>query len=337
MRDLISLGAEVDAPATEWGPIALLAAIEHKSLPLLEILVQHGANVNPTGDCELRSPLREAACWNWFKGVKFLLEHGANVNDTPFELATSDEYVDSVPELLNPLGWAISNNAEEMIDLLLQHGADVLATAIFDGIDSQSALIYALGQMARLGLINLLLAKVQDLRKHPGWEDALKVALEELGTVDIDVCELIIEKISSVQPSLRHKVIQKGWDVLDASCCADDEENLLGVIELLIKSGADLDCRAEDGSTLLQRIAGNCYHKSCYFLVGHGAAVDTHAAQRYGTPLQEAIKKGEVKVADLLLDHGADVNALPADNRGVTALQAASTNGMLEMAVRLLE
>jgi FOG: Ankyrin repeat len=37
------------------------------------------------------------------------------------------------------------------------------------------------------------------------------------------------------------------------------------------------------------------------------------------------------------LEHGADVNALPAAKWGVTALQAASTHGMLGMAVRLLE
>lgn len=337
VRDLISLGAEVDAAATEMGTTALLAATEHNSLPLLEILVQHGANVNSTGDCELRTPLTEAAGLDWFKGVKFLLEHGANVNDTPFEVATSNGYVYSFLELRSPLGWAICNDAEEMVYLLLQHGADVLATAIFDGINSQSALTCALRYGSSVDLINSLLAKVQDLEKHPGWEDALKFALEDLYNVDIDVCVVIIEKISSLPPPLRYKVIQKGWDILHETCFDDNEENSLEVIELLVKSGIDVDSHAENGSTLLQRIAGNGYHKTCCFLVDHGAAVNTHAVQWYGTPLQQAIKKREVKTVDLLLEHGADLNALPADTRGVTALQAASINGMIEVAVRLLE
>lgn len=175
VKDLVSLGADVAAPATEMGTTALLAARKHKSMPLLKILVKNDADINLTGHYDLRSPLRETARASWFKGVAFLLKHGANVNDTSFEIATSDEYVD---ELLSPLRWAISNSSAEMVDLLLRQGADVLTTAMFDRIDSQSALAYALTRSS-LGLINLLFAKVQGLEKHPWWEDALKLALDK--------------------------------------------------------------------------------------------------------------------------------------------------------------
>lgn len=337
VRDLIKLGADVNAPATEMGSTALVVAATHKSLPLLEILVQHGANVNPTGDCNLRSPLGEAASMNWFEGVDFLLKHGANVDDTPFELQKSDEYAGFVEELLSPLGWAISNGSNDMVDLLLKHGADVLATAICNEFKSQSALIYAIWDGPDLDLIDLLLANAKDLKNYPGWEDALRTGFEDIGALDLDTCELIIEKTNSLQSPLRAKMIKKGWDVLPTSAVDEDEENLIDVIKLLIKSGADLDSRSEGGSTLLQRIARKGYHRSCCFLVDRGATINIHAAQSYGTALQEAIKNNDVKIANLLLEHGADVNSLPALNRGVTALQAASINGMLEMTVRLLE
>ncbi|KAJ5603389.1 ankyrin repeat-containing domain protein [Penicillium hordei] len=336
VRELISLGADANAPATEMGSTALVVAVKHKSLPLLEILVQHGANVNLTGDCGLRSPLREAARVNWLKGVEFLLKHGANVDDTPFEVLQSDECADFDQELLSPLGWAISNCAEEMINLLVQHGADVLAPVAFKGDASRNALIYAILYGPDMDIIDLLLENVQDLENYPGWEDALKTVFENTEGVELEVCELIVEKTSSLPLPLRYKVIQNGWDALPTSGIHEDEENLLGVIKLLIKSGADLDSRSKDGSTLLQRIAGEGYHQPCCFLVGRGADINTHAAQSYGTALQEAIKNNDVKIADLLLEHGADVNS-PALNRGVTPLQAASINGMLEMTVRLLE
>lgn len=337
VSDLISLGAESNAPATEMGTTALVAAIENQSLPLLKTLVQHGTNVNPTGDYKLSSPLREAVAWDWLEGVKFLLEHGANANDTPFEVATSGEYAESGSELLSPLGAAITNESEGMIELLLQYGADVLATAIPSRNNSSSALICALQSGRSLHIIYMLLAKVQELEKHPGWEDALKFALEGPDDIGIDSSRLIIEKLSPLPLPLRHNAIQRGWDALNLFCFEVGKENMLEVITILLQLGAELDRRAEDGTTLLQRIAGIECSKSCRFLVSHGAAVNTHASRRYGTPLQEAIRNKNVRTANLLLDHGADVNALPAERWGVTALQAASINGMLRMALRLLE
>lgn len=251
VRDLTCLGADANAPATEMGSTALVVAAKHKSLPLLEILVQHGANVNPTRDCALRSPLGEAACMGWFEGVYFLLKHGANVDDTPFESLESDEYADLVTELLSPLGWAIANRNVEMVNLLVQHGADVLATAIFDGVESQDALICAIWHRSDLALISLLFANIKDSKNYPGWENLLKTVFEDLYDFDLHVCELIFEKTSSLSSPLRHKVIQNGWNVLPTSDIDKDEENLLDVIELLIKAGGDLDSRSEDGSTLL--------------------------------------------------------------------------------------
>ncbi|KAL2822259.1 ankyrin repeat-containing domain protein [Aspergillus cavernicola] len=340
VRDLITLGVEVNAPATEAGTTALLAATEHKSLPLLELLVQHGADVNAAGEYGFRSPLREAASQGWLEGVQLLLEHGANVNDTPFDLAMSDESEEYAPEeLLSPLGWAITRASEEMIDLLLQHGAEVLATSISDLGDCQSALMHALCRGSSVGIIDLLLAEVPDLEKHPGWENALKFVLVNPIDVDIIACQRILEKVNLLPPLLRHKAIRRAWNALPTTYVGLDpeEETLLETIELLINLGAPLDSRDEDGSTLVLRAARCGCDKSCSFLISRGAAVNTHAAEFWGTPLQEAIKRTNVNLANILLEHGADINALPAEDRGITALQAASINGMFELAVRLLE
>jgi ankyrin repeat protein len=78
-------------------------------------------------------------------------------------------------------------------------------------------------------------------------------------------------------------------------------------------------------------------YEACRFLIDNGATVNTHSSTLYGTPLQEALKHQHIEIANLLLDKGADINALPAQNRGVTALQAAAINSMLGMTIRLLE
>lgn len=190
-----------------------------------------------------------------------------------------------------------------------------------------------------LGLIDRLFEEVQDLEKHPGWENALETVHEDFIGWNFDLFELMLKKISSMPQPLRHKVIQKGWDALPPFEFEfhHEEETLVELIKLLKESGADLDSREKDGSTLLQRLASAGYQGSCCFLISRGAAINTCATPKYGTPLQEAIKHSDVKVADLLLEHKIDVNALPADKQGITALQAASINGMFEMAVRLLK
>ncbi|GMF83935.1 unnamed protein product [Aspergillus oryzae] len=340
VRDLVTLGAEVNAPASEGGMTALLAAIKHESLPLLELLVQHGADVNATGAYGFLSPLTEAASRNWLGGVQFLLEHGANVNDTPFDLAMSDESEEYAPrELLSPLGWGIKSLSLKMVDILLQHDADVLVAVIYNQSVSRSALMHAIHEGSSHEVIDLLLTKVPGLQNHPGWEDAFKVALVDSFEVDTIYCQRILAKVNSLPPLLRHRAIQKAWDALSSydDDLNDADETLVETIELLIESGVSLDSRAEDGCTLLLRAAYYGYDKSCTSLIAHGAAVNIYPTNDWGTPLQEAINSSHVNIANVLLEHGADINAPPAENRGVTALQAASINGMFELAVRLLD
>ncbi|KAL2865287.1 uncharacterized protein BJX67DRAFT_359138 [Aspergillus lucknowensis] len=91
--------------------------------------------------------------------------------------------------------------------------------------------------------------------------------------------------------------------------------------------GASIDPLGDVKTTLVQRVARYSCEKLCSYLVNHGATVDTPATDTWGTPLQEAIKEGYVGIANMLLEHGADINALPAKKRGVIALQAASIDG----------
>ena len=216
VRELISLGAEVNDPPTKGGATALLAAIEHRSLPLLQLLVRHGAHVNPIAEYRYLSPLTEAACQDWLEGVRFLLNHGANVDGTPSDLAMSDEGDKCSPEVLTPLSWAITHESKKMVKLLLQHGADVLS---IDGTGSQGALIHALVELSEpetLGydgpipeFIDMLLAKVPALERHPGWEDALSVVLIDFMGEQLTTRRRIVEKVNSLSPMLRRKTAQK--------------------------------------------------------------------------------------------------------------------------------
>jgi ankyrin repeat protein len=68
-----------------------------------------------------------------------------------------------------------------------------------------------------------------------------------------------------------------------------------------------------------------------------GVLIGSSEAKSAGTALQIATKAGSLDIIQLLLDHGADINASPAAQEGMTALQAASRAGSLDVVRRLLE
>lgn len=55
------------------------------------------------------------------------------------------------------------------------------------------------------------------------------------------------------------------------------------------------------------------------------------------TALQAAISYSRLGIVEILLEQGADVNAPPAERDGITALQAAAKHGFIELAVKLIE
>jgi ankyrin repeat protein len=68
-----------------------------------------------------------------------------------------------------------------------------------------------------------------------------------------------------------------------------------------------------------------------------GVLIGSSEAKSAGTALQIATKAGSLDIIQLLLDHGADINASPAAQEGMTALQAASRAGSLDVVRCLLE
>ncbi|KAI0128082.1 hypothetical protein F4776DRAFT_629161 [Hypoxylon sp. NC0597] len=72
-------------------------------------------------------------------------------------------------------------------------------------------------------------------------------------------------------------------------------------------------------------------------LIDHGADVNAQALLTVKrTPLQRAAEIGSLSIVRLLLDHGAEVNAKPATRGGGTALQFAATSGICTIAAELL-
>lgn len=135
-----------------------------------------------------------------------------------------------------------------------------------------------------------------------------------------NMCDALKWSILCRRLNLAVALIQKGAQV---NCPRDEHTALqmacrtlapLWFIELLVEKGADLDSppRSFAGCTALQAACSIRAHLSCInFLVEKKADVNAPPALQEGyTAIQYAASRGLMNVAGLLLDHGADVNAL---------------------------
>lgn len=136
VRSLIAMGADVNAhdpmDATPLSYAVRSGSRKRGHVPVLQLLLQHGANPNVSVSCRL-TPLMYAVERGDVKAVELLLAHKANVNATTHEGHTA-------------LMGASILGSTEIVSLLLKHGADVNAKTR----DGQTALTLAAANRNRI-------------------------------------------------------------------------------------------------------------------------------------------------------------------------------------------
>ncbi|XP_030056065.1 ankyrin repeat domain-containing protein 49 [Microcaecilia unicolor] len=104
---------------------------------------------------------------------------------------------------------------------------------------------------------------------------------------------------------------------------ASEKNRLITVKRLLTENPALVKVKDEDLYTPLHRAAYNGHLEAAQVLIAHGADVDAVTVDGW-TPLHSACKWNNTKVASFLLQHGADINA--QTNGLLTPLHLAAGN-----------
>ena len=346
VRLLLQHGAKVDSLCTS----ALVEASKNAHIDAVELLLKHGLDVNGSASRSngtIYTPLSIAARYNHIEMAKLLLQNGAKLNlnggfrhETALYHASAQGHIQFVQLLLEigadingedskraswtpPLAGAARYNQSEVVKLLLAKGAD-------PNQDEGSPLVKA-SLFDHVKIVELLLAKGADpnLKKGAALSYAARYG-------HVDIMQLLLEhgaKDNSEHVSLLSVASENGR---------------VKAVELLLERGADSDPNKDGYRTPLYLAVNLGYFNIAQLLMKHGAksklagspnSVSTLSLlehpERLGT-LAEASKSGNINIAKVLLDSGADPNFLSYwHNR--YALFEACRNGHMPMVELLLE
>jgi len=118
-----------------------------------------------------------------------------------------------------------------------------------------------------------------------------------------NISSLLLEHLRN--PDIRGRWLQTPLHILTS---ARAQRATLEMAQHLLDCGVDVDARESDGWTPLYLAAWNERRDFVQLLLEHGAAVNAVTTDDGETPLHRASATGNVDVVRLLLEHGADPN-----------------------------
>ncbi|EPS41964.1 hypothetical protein H072_4032 [Dactylellina haptotyla CBS 200.50] len=377
VRELLSTKLDPNCKNAEGGT-PLHQAAEEGQLNIAKLLIEHSANIHAE-DSGRYSPLHLAAKNGRIEVVRFLIEHGADVNaenqnkTSPLHLCTN--YPELVALLLekkadvnatdfnsrSPISIASGGDVEQKltVELLLKAGADInvedryektpLQRAISKGFTDTVIMLFMhnnhLLSQSPSSLFQILYCAIEG--KNTKILEHLLKALVDNGTdivsltsstksnllntaarYSVDCLKILLE----IEPKLPWESVIDNADIDGFSALYDgawfgNRES----VEVLCNSGASLNINATGGWSALH--VARYYTEISELLISHGADVNAVSTELY-TPLMLACQSDYSETTKLLIKQGANLEL--ENSVGQTALHLSASNGQNTIAEILL-
>jgi len=304
--ELIRRGADVNTGDIDNSRPLHCAAISGDTM-IAELLLTEGVDINVRDDNGL-APLHFAASYRKLDMVRYLLEHGADVNA-------------QTSQGLAPIFYAAFFNNLELAQILVLHGADVNKRTS-DG----STPLHSAASRGALEVFDYLTQHGADI--HARDNEGTTVLHSALGLNSYEIVS---------------KLLDHGFDAnvkTDANATPLHYlawQGTTEIAELLLDHGADINARNDNGWTPLTFATHSNFELTQLYL-SHGADVNPHLQTETDggqcrtpgtTPFHGAVRSESLKTVTLLVEHGADINAV--DENDVTPLHLAIGNNSIDI------
>ena len=245
------------------------------------------------------------------------------------------------PDGYRPLVWALRKGHKNIVQLLIESGADIDAKDKYGQTDLYKAL-----QVGQTEIAKQLIEVGADAKAEDKFGNtALHIAS------DAENVKLLIANGADVNAIDEH-----GFSVISGAAIHGYTKK----IKILLDNGADVNAKDQHGYTPLLKALQDRHIKAAQLLIEYGADVNVELFNGQVSVMKEATLSGNTEIAKLLInqetdisrylrlaaymgqtetakmfiDMGTDVNS--QDKDGVTALIEASKNGHVKTARMLL-
>ncbi len=328
VKQLVEKGANVNWQDENEATILMWAAYK-ADIEIVKYLVKKGADYLKKGVIYINGEktsyygnlLGIAAGENKFELLKYLIENlKIDIEDVEYNPETKKD------DGWNALQWAASKGHLNIVEYLLEKGADINAKT---GSNGNTALIIAIlskeDQTAKLLIMNNANVNIQN---NIGGT-ALHCSVNRFD-YKIEIIKRLLEK--GANPNLRTTGgREKGWTPLMFAATIGEGIEL---VKLLIEKGADINVTSKSGNSPLLNATKNNNTKLAIWLIEKGANINVQA-ENGNTPLIYATSKNNTELTNLLIEKGADVNA--TDKSGNSPLLNATKNNNTKLAIWLIE
>jgi ankyrin repeat protein len=298
---------------------------------IVKILSEEFSEVNENGGTK-ENVLQAMAFNGDVKRVSGLLDHGADIDNNAGSYGT-------------PLMAAASNGKLDVFNLLLDRGANIMATKKRLKKDHNTAPPAALDLAAVKSHETIVLALLargasflhNSTHFHLGCYCSSLQVVSRIGRSPL-IARLLLEhgaEVDARPPFPKYYAFETPTQL----AAGEGNSSILGV---LLEWSPDINFRGGTGDLVSPLyLAAQGGHTSCVrqLLSAKGIDINAHEnAARGDTALHVAIKKGRVEIVELLVEHGADVNAVNHQNEtGLMTIMSNNLDVAPPMIIKLID